>query len=166
MLRRDFLKAAAAIPFAAPSLALGADKRVLRFTPQADLSVLDPIWTTATVTRNHAFLVFDTLYGQDNAYRAQPQMAEGATTEADGKLWKITLRPGLKFHDGEPVLAKDCVASIRRWGKRDAYGQTLLAATDELSAPDDQTLQFRLKRPFPLLPDALAKCTAFPPAIM
>ncbi|SEE53044.1 peptide/nickel transport system substrate-binding protein [Rhizobiales bacterium GAS191] len=166
MRRRDFLKAAAIVPLAAPSLALGADKRVLRYTPQADLSVLDPIWTTATVTRNHAFLVFDTLYGQDNSYKAVPQMAEGATTENDGKLWKITLRPGLKFHDGTAVLAKDCVASIQRWGKRDAYGQTLLAATDELSAPDDRTIQFRLRRPFPLLPDALAKCTAFPPVIM
>jgi peptide/nickel transport system substrate-binding protein len=166
MRRRDFLKAAAATSIAAPSLALAGDQRVLRFTPQADLSVLDPIWTTATVTRNHAFLVFDTLYGQDNSYQAVPQMAEGATTENDGKLWKIALRPGLKFHDGTAVLARDCVASIQRWGKRDSFGQTLLAATDELSAPDDKTIQFRLKRKFPLLPDALAKCTAFPPVIM
>ena len=171
MRRRDFLKAAAATSFAAPSLAapslaLGAEQRVMKFTPQADLSVLDPVWTTATVTRNHAFLVFDTLYGQDDSYRATPQMAEGATTENDGKLWKIVLRPGLKFHDASAVLARDCVASIQRWGKRDAFGQALLAATDELSAPDDKTIQFRLKRPFPLLPDALGKCTAFPPSIM
>ena len=166
MRRRDFLKYAAASSVAAPSLALAGDSRVLRFTPQADLTVLDPIWTTATVTRNHAFLVFDTLYGQDKTYQAVPQMAEGATTENDGKLWKIVLRAGLKFHDGTPVLAKDCVASIQRWGKRDSFGQTLLAVTDELSAPDDKTIQFRLKRKFPLLPDALAKCTAFPPIIM
>ena len=84
-------------------------------------------------------------------------MVEGHTTENDGKLWKLTLRDGLKFHDGEPVLARDCVASIQRWGKRDAFGQTLLAVTDELSAPDDKTIQFRLKQPFPLLPDALGK---------
>jgi len=171
MRRRDFLKAAAATSIAGPSLAapslvLGAENRVMKFTPQADLSVIDPIWTTATVTRNHAFLVFDTLYGQDNNYRATPQMAEGATTENDGKLWKIVLRPDLKFHDGSAVLAKDCVASIQRWGKRDAFGQALLAATDELSAPDDKTIQFRLKRPFPLLPDALGKCTAYPASIM
>jgi len=166
MRRRDFLKGATAASLSAPSLALAAGQRLLRFTPQADLSVLDPIWTTATVTRNHAFVVFDTLYGQDNGYRAVPQMAEGATTENDGKLWKVVLRPGLKFHDGSAVLARDCVASIQRWGKRDAFGQTLLAATDELSAPDDKTIQFRLKRPFALLPDALGKCTAFPPAIM
>src|SRR5262249_40117719 len=121
--RRHFLKAAAAsATLAAPRLARAADQRVLKFVPQADLAILDPICTTATVTRNHAFLVFDTLYGQDNAYRAQPQMAEGAVSENDGKLWKIMLRPGLTFHDGEKVLARDCVASLARWGKRDAFG--------------------------------------------
>jgi peptide/nickel transport system substrate-binding protein len=165
--RRHFLKtAAAAATLAGPRLARAADQRMLKFVPQADLAILDPIWTTATVTRNHAFLVFDTLYGQDSAYRAQPQMAEGAVSENDGKLWKITLRPGLIFHDGEKVLARDCVASLARWGKRDAFGQALMAATDELSAPDDRTVQFRLKKPFPLLLDALAKCTAFAPVIM
>jgi peptide/nickel transport system substrate-binding protein len=163
--RRQFLTAAAAT-LAAPRLARAADQRVLKFVPQADLAVLDPIWTTATVTRNHAFLVFDTLYGQDNSFKAVPQMAEGAVPESDGKLWKITLRPGLTFHGGEKVLARDCVASLQRWGKRDAFGQTLIAATDELSAPDDRTIQFRLKKPFPLLLDALAKCTAFGPFIM
>ena len=61
------------------------------------------------------------------------------------------------FHDGTKVLARDCVASIRRWGARDGFGQALLAATDEISAPDDRTIRFRLKYPFPLLPDALAK---------
>jgi peptide/nickel transport system substrate-binding protein len=169
--RREFLKAAASVAvttsaIGAPRISRAADQRVMKFIPQADLAVLDPVWTTATVTRNHAFLVFDTLYGQDNQFKAVPQMAEGAATENDGKLWKITLRPGLKFHDGEPVLARDCVASIQRWGKRDAFGQALIAATDELSAPDDKTIQFRLKKPFLLLPDALAKCTAFVPVIM
>jgi peptide/nickel transport system substrate-binding protein len=163
--RRQFLKTAAAT-LAAPRLARAADQRVLKFVPQADLAVLDPIWTTATVTRNHAFLVFDTLYGQDNAFNAVPQMAEGAVTEDDGKVWTITLRPGLTFHDGEKVLARDCVASLQRWGKRDAFGQTLFAATDELSAPDDKTIRFRLRKRFPLLLDALAKCTAFVPLIM
>ncbi len=166
MRRRDFLKGAAALSIAAPNLSLAAERQVLKFVPQADLTVLDPVWTTATVTRNHAFLVFDTLYGQNSRYEAVPQMAEGATTTDDGKLWKIKLRSGLKFHDGSTVLAKDCVASIQRWGKRDAFGQALMAVTDELSALDDTTIQFRLKKPFPLLPDALAKNTAFVPVIM
>ncbi len=169
--RREFLKAAASAAIVAPAIGAprisrAASQRVMKFIPQAYLAVLDPIWTTATVTRNHGFLVFDTLYGQNNQFKAVPQMAEGATAEDDGKLWKITLRDGLKFHDGERVLARDCVASIQRWGKRDAFGQALIAATDELSAPDDKTIQFRLKRPFSLLPDALAKCTAFVPVMM
>ncbi len=159
MNRRSLLKGlgAAGLGLAAPSIAAAQGARVLKFIPHADLTVLDPIWTTAYVTRNHGYLVYDTLFGMDSSYKTSPQMAEGMTVENDGKLVRITLRNGLKFHDGEKVLAKDCVASIQRWGKRDTFGQTLMAVTDELSAPDDKTIQFRLKRAFPLLPDALAK---------
>ena len=165
--RRGFLAGgAAALTLSAPRLAGAADAKVLKFVPQADLAVVDPIWTTATVTRNHAFMVYDTLFGQDETYKAQPQMAEGAVPDADGKVWTIRLRDGLKFHDGSAVLARDCVASLTRWGKRDSFGQTLFALTDELAAVDDRTLRFRLKKPFPLLPDALAKMTAFMPVIM
>lgn len=156
MKRRSFLTGAAA-GLALPSIARPQGSRVLKFIPQSDVTVLDPVWTTAYVTRNHGFMVFDTLYGLDSHYQASPQMVAGHVIENDGKLWKLTLRDGLKFHDGQPVLGRDCVASIQRWGKRDAFGQALLAATDELSAPDDKAIQFRLKKPFPLLPDALGK---------
>jgi peptide/nickel transport system substrate-binding protein len=155
--RRSLLQSALAIGLARPNIVRAAGTSVLKFIPQADLAVLDPIWTTAYVTRTHGMMVFDTLYGTDSSFNPQPQMVEGATTSADGKEWKLTLRAGLKFHDGAPVLARDCVASILRWGKRDAFGQALIAATDELSAPDDKTIQFRLKQPFPLLPNALGK---------
>src|SRR5262249_39618743 len=144
MKRRTFLAATAAT-LAMPSIGRGAGKSVLTFVPQADLSVLDPIWTTTYQTRDHGFLVFDTLFGVDRSYKAQPQMIEGATVENEGKLWRLTLRPGLKFHDGEKVLARDCVASVKRWGARDSYGQALMAATEELSAADDKTLVFRMK---------------------
>ncbi len=160
MHRRHFIAggaAATAAAVAAPNVLRAAGSKVLRFVPQADLAVLDPVWTTAYVTRNHGMMVFDTLFGQDIDYQAQPQMVGGFTTSADGKTWTLTLREGLRFHDNTPVLAKDCVASVSRWGKRDAFGQALMAATDELSAPDDKTMVFRLKRPFPLLPDALGK---------
>ncbi len=162
--RRQFLAggaamatAAAAATMSTPNIARAAEGKVLRFIPQADLAVLDPVWTTAYVTRNHGMMVFDTLFGQDGAYRPQPQMVQGVVASPDGKDWTLTLRDGLRFHDDTPVLARDCVASVSRWGKRDAFGQALMAATDELSAPDDKTMRFRLKRPFPLLPDALAK---------
>jgi peptide/nickel transport system substrate-binding protein len=167
MRRRSFVAGTLALPaLARPTLARAETARVLKFIPQSDVTVLDPIWTTEYVTRNHAFLIFDTLFGQDAQYRAQPQMVEGFVTGDDGKRWRLTLRPGLRFHDGEPVLARDCVASLRRWMRRDAFGAALEDATDELSAVDDRTILFRLKRPFPMLPDALGKTPTLMPAMM
>jgi peptide/nickel transport system substrate-binding protein len=130
-----------------------------------DLPVLDPVVSTYP-TMNHAFMVFDTLYGEDNAYRVHPQMVAGHVTENDGKTWKLTLREGLTFHDGDKVLARDAVASVGRWGKRDSFGQALMARVDEMSAPDDRTIQIRLKTPFPLLPDALGHFSPAMCAIM
>ena len=164
MNRRDLLAGAAAT-LAAPSV-WAQPAQLCRFVPQADLAVLDPIWTTATVTRNHGYLVFDTLYGMDAQYRIQPQMVEGHTVEEDGRRWRLTLREGLRFHDGEKVRARDVVPSLQRWGQRDAFGSALLAVTDELSAVSDRVVQFRLKQPFPLLPDALGKPGVNMPAIM
>ena len=161
MRRRDVLKSAvaAAGALAAPNVVRAQAQQVLRFLPQADLAVLDPVWTTADVTRNHAHLVFDTLYGQDNNFQPHPQMAAGHTVTADGKQWDITLRDGLKFHDGTPVLARDCVASIQRWWARDGLGGVLKARTDGVSAPSDKQIRFRLSKPFPLLPASLAVTT-------
>ena len=138
----------------------------LRFVPQSDLPSLDPIWTTGYVVRNHGYMVFDTLFAMDGAFKVRPQMAEGYQVTDDGKTCTITLREGLKFHDGAPVLARDCVASIRRWAARDGFGQTLMGQTDELSAVDDRTIRFRLKAPFPLLPDALGKLSVPVPFMM
>ena len=156
-MKRRTLLATGAAALAAPRIARSQTAKTLKFIPQIDVPLLDPVVTSAYISRNHGYVIFDTLFGQDSAYKAQPQMVDGFTTEADGKTWRLTLRDGLKFHDGTPVLARDCTASIKRWGKRDAFGQALMAATDELSAADDKTIVFRLKRPFPLLPDALGK---------
>ena len=168
MKRRHVLAAGAAFgaTLAAPAAVRAQARTTLKFIPQSDLSVLDPHWTTAYVTRNHGYLVFDTLYGQDSTYAASPQMVAGHTVENDGKLWTLTLRDGLAWHDGSKVLARDCVASIRRWAKRDAFGDALMKATDELSAPDDKTIRFRLNKLFPLLPDALGKSPPVMPAMM
>ncbi|MCJ2052960.1 ABC transporter substrate-binding protein [Methylobacterium sp. J-070] len=162
--RRQVIAAAATL--ALPRRAWGAGQSVLRFVPRTDLGVLDPIWSSAIITRNHAFMVYDTLYGENSDFEPSPQMVAGHRTEADGRLWRLTLRENLTWHDGERVLARDCVASIRRWGAKDAFGQALMAATDELAAPDDQTILFRLKAPFPSLPHALGKSAAFFPAMM
>jgi peptide/nickel transport system substrate-binding protein len=165
--RRDLVKLpVGAAMLAAPAIARAEKSRALRFVPVAGVSVLDPVWTPARPTRDHGYLVFDTLYGIDEALVAQPQMAAGHTIDDDGKRWTITLREKLLFHDGEPVLASDAVASIRRIGAREGFGRALMAATDELSAPDDRRIVFRLKRPFPHLPQALGGCTGSVPAIM
>lgn len=166
MLRRDLLRAAMAAPLARPALAQPAGARTLVFVPQANLTSLDPIWTTATVTRNYAFMVFDTLFGTDDALQPRPQMAEGYTTDDDGRRWTIRLRDGLLFHDGTPVLARDCVASLQRWMRRDGLGQTIAGRLDALEAPDDRTVVFRLNRPFPPLLTALAKTQPSPAMIM
>jgi peptide/nickel transport system substrate-binding protein len=163
MLRRQLLTAAGAaaaagtLPGPALGQGTGGAARVLKFIPQADLAVLDPIITTAYVTRHHGYMIWDTLYGYDADYRPQPQMVEGHTIEDDGRRVTMRLREGLRFHDGEPVRARDCVASIRRWAARDALGQVMMANTDELSAPDDRTILFRMKRGFPLMFEALGK---------
>ena len=168
MKRRDFLAGSAVLSaaLAAPATVRAQSRTTLKFIPQSDLAVLDPHWTTAYVTRNHGYLVFDTLYGQDGSYAASPQMVEGHTVENDGKLWNLTLRDGLKWHDGTPVLARDCVASIKRWAKRDPFGDALMQATAELSAPSDKVIRFRLNKLFPLLPDALGKSPPVMPAMM
>ena len=164
--RREFLAGAAAATVAAPARVGAAERRVLRFVPRSDLAILDPVWSSALITRNHGYMVFDTLFGVDDAFQPRPQMLAGFTNSDDELTWRLMLRDGQSWHDGTPVLARDCVASIRRWGARDSYGQALLAATNELSAPDDRTILFRLKQPFPYLPNALGKTSPFMPAMM
>jgi peptide/nickel transport system substrate-binding protein len=157
MLSRRRLLATAATTLAAPAIARADGPSVLKFVPQSDLTVVDPSWTTAYVTRNHAMLVYDTLWGTDADNQVTPQMLAGHTVDDDGKTWTLKLRDGLKFHDGTPVLARDAVASIRRWSLRDNFGKTVAAVTDEMTAPDDRTLRIRLKHPFPLLAAAIGK---------
>jgi peptide/nickel transport system substrate-binding protein len=167
MQRRHLLKlAAGAAMLSAPHIARAQRPRTLRYVPGIGLTLLDPLWTPARGTHIHAYLVFDTLYGLDQTLTARPQMLEGHTVENNGLVWTQKLREGLWFHDGTPVLARDAIASIQRFGVRDPFGSALLAATDELSAPDDGTLRFRLNKPFPHLPEALAGSTSTTPCIM
>jgi peptide/nickel transport system substrate-binding protein len=150
MLRRSMLKATASFALVgAPRLAKASSPTTLHFVPLGGLVTLDPVAATGRVTGNHGFLVFDALYGLDETFNPQPQMVAGHTIEDDGKRWTLTLRDQLRFHDGEKVRGRDVVASLRRFGARDGMGQSLMAATDELSAPDDQRIVFQLKKPFP-----------------
>ena len=158
MQRRTFLAGAAAAlatPLACPAVA--ANTKTLSFVPQANLTSLDPVWTTATVTRNFSLMVYETLYGRDEKFNPQPLMVEGHVIDDDGKRWTMKLRDGLLFHDGTPVLARDCVASLQRWLKRDAVSVTINARVDAIEAKDDRTIVWRLKKPFPLLAHFLSK---------
>ena len=154
MKRRTFLTTAAAA-LARPALATAP--KPLVFVPQANLTSLDPVWTTATVTRNFAFMVYDMLYGRDEQFVPRPQMVEGHVIDNDGKRWTMKLRDGLLWHDGTPVLARDCIASLQRWMKRDAVGVTINLRVAAIEAPDDRTLVWRLNKPFPLLAHFLSK---------
>src|ERR1700736_2668688 len=162
--RRAFLKrtgaaagAAAVAALARPAISQAAAARTLRLIPHADLANFDPIWSTAYIARNAALLVWDTLYGVDSELQPQRQMIDSEEVSADGLIWTFRLRPGLKFHDGEPVLATDAVASIRRWAAREPMGQMLKTVENELVAMDDWTFRWSLRRRFPKLLLALGK---------
>src|SRR3982074_3841771 len=113
---------------------LAQEAKVLRVVPQSDLKILDPIWTTAFVTRNHGYAIYDTLFGVDAEGKVQPQMVGAYSTSADGKTWTFTLRDGLAFHDGKPVTSSDVIQSIKRWGQRDSLGQKMMAALGSFEA--------------------------------
>src|ERR1700732_2588240 len=136
MNRREFVKTslAGAAALAAPQIGRADARKTINFVPHADLASLDPVWTTADITRNFSLAVYDTLYGYDADFNVQPQMVEGHAVSDDGKQWDLTLREGLAFHDDTPVLARDCVATIQRFARRDPFGGALIARTDELLA--------------------------------
>lgn len=141
-------------------------QKVLRVAPQADLKILDPIWTTAFVTRNHGYMVYDTLFGVDEQGVPKPQMVDTFTTSDDGKTWNFTLRKGLKFHDGAPVTGEDVVASIKRWGARDGLGQRMMGAMDTMEATGADGFKMVFKEPFGMVLEALSKPSSNPPFIM
>jgi peptide/nickel transport system substrate-binding protein len=173
MRRREFIRLAAAAgattitaPITAPVRAQTSPDRVLRFVPSTSLVSLDPVFSTALVAVQHGYHVFDTLYGVDGRLLPKPQMAEGHAVSDDGRTWTIRLREGLRFHDGSPVRAADCGASLERWSKRDAFGKLVAAAVDRYESTDDRTLTVRLKAPFPRLLDAIGKPHSSPAFIM
>ncbi|CAN1561114.1 DdpA ABC-type dipeptide transport system, periplasmic component [Rhabdaerophilaceae bacterium] len=162
MQRRTLLKGAALSLIAAPTIsrpALGQDWRAstMRVVPQANLTSLDPIWTTATVTNNHGYYVYDTLFALDMNLVPQPQMVASYEMLDGGLRWSFKLRDNLTFHDGAIVRSADCVASILRWSQRESFGQLLAKAVEAWRTIDDKAFEVRLKRPFPLILQALGK---------
>jgi peptide/nickel transport system substrate-binding protein len=143
-----------------------AQDTVIRSVPIGNLKVVDPIWTTAYITRNHAYMVWDTLFALDADHKPQPQMVDDWEVSDDGLTYSFTLRDGLEWHDGAPVTAKDCIASIRRWGAKDAMGQALMEVTASLDAVDDKTFRLVLTQPVGFVLDALGKIDSNVPFMM
>jgi peptide/nickel transport system substrate-binding protein len=158
--------AAAAMMMGAPSVRAQKDKQILRFGAEADLTVLDPVWTTAYITRNHGYLVYDTLFGTDETLRIKPQMVDRTVVSSDGMKYTFRLRDGLRWHDGKPVLSEDCVESLKRWGKKDRLGQLLMAHTAKIGTVDNKTFTLDLVEPFGLVLDALGKTGGNVPFMM
>ena len=145
---------------------LHAQTKVLRVVPHSNLNILDPIWTTQYMARNHGYMVYDTLFGTDEKSRIQPQMVERWTVSKDQKEWSFTLRSGLEFHDGKPVTGEDVIASLSRWGKRDAMGQKLMTFVERMDSPSPASFRIVLREPCGFVLEALGKPSSNVPFIM
>lgn len=143
----------------------GADT-TLRVTPHADLKTLDPLFTTAYITRDHGYMVFDTLFSPDSKGEPRPQMVDTWTQSEDGMAWTFTLREGLKFSDGTAVRAEDCVASLHRWAQKDTLGRLMMQAGAHVAVVDERTFSITLEKPFGLVLAALSKPSGMPLFIM
>src|SRR6202051_5023523 len=148
------------------STASAQKKIVIRSVPIGNLKIVDPIWTTAYITRNHAYMVWDTLFALDADTKQQPQMIDTWKVSDDKLTYTFTLRDGLKWHDGGAVTAADCVASLRRWGKADSMGQKLMDFTASLEATDAKTITLKLKEPYGLVLESIGKPSSFVPFMM
>ncbi|RTL68380.1 MAG: ABC transporter substrate-binding protein [Hyphomicrobiales bacterium] len=143
-----------------------AQKKTLRFVPHSDVKILDPIWTTAYITRNHGYMVYDTLFAMDAQNEIKPQMLETYEVSGDGLIYTLVLRDGLLWHDGTPVTADDCVASLKRWSAKDAMGQTMMTFVASLEAKDAKTIVITLKQKTGLVLQALGKPSSNVPFMM
>ena len=139
----------------APISGASAADKVLRVVPHADLKVLDPHTNTATITIMHGHMIYDTLFAWDSKLRPKPQMVESYQISPDRLVYTFTLRPGLKFHDGQPVRTSDVIPSLKRWMVRDTIGQALASFLTTIEATDDKTFVIRLKEPFAFVEMAL-----------
>ena len=165
VMRRTFAAIAAGAALAATG-PVWAQGKVLKFVQNGNLTILDPIWTTAYISRNHGYLIYDTLFGMDATGKIQPQMVEKWELSKDKKTWTFTLRDGLEFHDGKPVTGEDVIASLARWAKRDAMGEKLMGFVEGMEAASAKSFRIKLKEPYGLVLESLGKPSSNVPFIM
>jgi len=164
-LKRAALAAALPLALVLPAASAQAQS-TLRVVMHSDLKIVDPIWTTAYITRNHGYMIYDTLFATDATGKVQPQMVDRWTVSPDGLVYTMTLRDGLLWHDGAPVTAEDCVASIRRWGAKDAIGQKLMTFVKDMQVVDAKTFRINLSSPTGLVLGGLGKPSSAAPFMM
>jgi len=167
--RRTFAAGTAALALAfalVPDFAAAQDKKTLKFVQAGNLTILDPIFTTAYVTRDHGYMIYDTLFSSDENNAVKPQMVDKYEVSPDKTLWTFTLRDGLEWHDGKPVTSEDCISSIKRWAARDSMGQKLMEFVAEMKAVNDKTFTMKLKEPYGLVLDSLGKPSSNVPFMM
>src|SRR5690242_11095278 len=164
--RRPVASLIAAASMAGVMAMAPAEAQTLKVVMHSDLKILDPIWTTAYIVRNHGYLVWDTLFAMDEKFEVKPQMVDTWKVSDDKLTWTFTLREGLEWHDGKPVTAEDCVASIKRWGAKDSMGQKLMGVTQDLKVVDAKTFQLVLKEPYGLVLQSLGKPSSNVPFMM
>ena len=160
------LLAAALLPAFSPATQAQGDPKVLRAVPHSNLAILDPIWTTAYMSRNHGYMIYDTLFGTDEKAQIKPQMVESWTESPDKRLWTFKLRKGLEFHDGKPVTPEDVIASLARWGKRDSMGVALFTFVERMDSPAPDTFRIFLREACGFLLEAIGKPSSSVPFIM
>ncbi len=141
-------------------------ENTLKIVPSADLQVLDPMGSTADIVKMHGFMIYDTLYALDEHFKPQPEMVQDMQLSADKKTYRFTLRDGLKWHDGQPVKAEDCVASLKRWQARDAAGQLMARELKEMRVVDDKTFELEFKEPYGIVLESLSKVASNVPFMM
>src|SRR3954447_14651743 len=151
----------------AGALALSApvDAKTITAVMHSDLRIIDPGFTTAYITRDHGYMIYDTLLATDSNFKIQPQMAEWKVSD-DKLTYTFTLRDGLKWHDGAPVTAEDCVASLKRWGRNDNMGQKLMDFAASIEASDPKTITLKLKEPYGLVLESIGKPSSYVPFMM
>jgi peptide/nickel transport system substrate-binding protein len=158
--------AAAAVSLGGMLATPASAQSTLKVVMHSDLKIVDPIWTTAYMSRNYGYMVYDTLFAMDEKLNILPQMVGDYKISGDKLTYTFTLRDGLKWHDGKPVTSADAIASIKRWGSKDSMGQMLMKFTKEMKAVNDGTFQLILNEPFGLVLMALAKPSSNVPFMM
>src|SRR5690348_14751956 len=163
-MRRQLLASVVALGVALSAASVSA--QTFKVVMHSDVKILDPVFSGAYITRNHGYMIYDTLFAVDEKLQVKPQMVDKWQTSADGLTWTFTLRDGLEWHDGQPVTSEDCIASLKRWAARDSMGQKLALYIAEYKAVDPKTFQIVLKEKFGPLIEAIGKPSVVTPFMM